>query len=78
MSSNSLPNNSSLPGEHFEVRQTSSSDDYHPDPSKSIPLSPARQALMDDIIALYSYQPRRSTGQVSRTSSSRTTCIRSW
>ncbi|KAI0654016.1 hypothetical protein C8Q70DRAFT_926697 [Cubamyces menziesii] len=59
MSSSSLPNNSSLPGEHFEVRQTSSTDDYHPDPSKSLPLSSARQALMDDIIALYSCQPTR-------------------
>lgn len=48
---------SSLPGEHFEVRQTSSTDDWHPDPSKSLPLSPARQALIDDIIALYSCQP---------------------
>ena len=59
MSSSSLPNNSSLPGEHFEVRQTSSTDDYHPDPSKSLPLSSARQALMDDIIALYSCHPTR-------------------
>lgn len=45
------------PGENFEVRQTSSTEDWHPDPSKSIPLSPARQALIDDIIALYSCQP---------------------
>lgn len=29
----------------------------HPDPSKSIPLSAARQALVDDIIALYSCEP---------------------
>lgn len=50
-------NDSNTPGEHFEVRQTSSSEDYHPDPSKSIPLSPARQALIDDIIALYSCKP---------------------
>ncbi|KAI0349960.1 hypothetical protein OH77DRAFT_1414048 [Trametes cingulata] len=57
--SSSLPNDSSLPGEHFEVRQTASTDDYHPDPSKSIPLSPARQALLDDILALYSCQPTR-------------------
>jgi hypothetical protein len=48
---------SSTPGEQFEVRQTSSSDDYTPDPSKSLPLSPARQALSDDIIALYSCKP---------------------
>ncbi|RDX41395.1 hypothetical protein OH76DRAFT_1333861, partial [Lentinus brumalis] len=48
---------SSLSGEHFEVRQTSATDDYKPDPSKSIKLSPARQTLLDDIIALYSCQP---------------------
>ncbi|KAK4505116.1 hypothetical protein PRZ48_003079 [Zasmidium cellare] len=45
------------PGEQFEPRQTSSSEDWHPDPSKSLPLSPARQALVDDIIALYSCEP---------------------
>ncbi|MCJ1340618.1 hypothetical protein MMC09_005914 [Bachmanniomyces sp. S44760] len=48
---------SSLPGEHFEARQTAKSDDYTPDPSKSLPLSPARQALVDDILALYSCEP---------------------
>lgn len=48
---------SSTPGEQFEVRQTSSSEDYTPDPSKSLPLSPNRQSLIDDIIALYSCQP---------------------
>jgi hypothetical protein len=48
---------STAPGEQFEVRQTSTSEDYTPDPSKSIKLSPARQALVDDIIALYSCQP---------------------
>jgi len=48
---------SSTPGEQFEVRQTSSSEDYTPDPSKSLPLSPARQSLLDDIIALYSCEP---------------------
>jgi len=52
-----FPHTSSTPGEHFEVRQTAPSDDYKPDPSKSLPLSPARQALMDDIIALYSCEP---------------------
>lgn len=54
-----LPTDASLPGEHFEVRQTSASDDYHPDPAKSLPLSPARQALLDDILALYSCEPTR-------------------
>ncbi|WQF79225.1 hypothetical protein CDEST_04239 [Colletotrichum destructivum] len=48
---------SATPGEEFEVRQTSASEDYHPDPSKSLPLSPARQKLIDDIIALYSMKP---------------------
>ncbi|KAF4972754.1 hypothetical protein FZEAL_9536 [Fusarium zealandicum] len=45
------------PGEKYEIRQTSKSEDYHPNPSKSLPLSPARQELIDDIIALYSCQP---------------------
>ena len=45
------------PGEQYEPRQTAPSDDYTPDPSKSIKLSPARQALVDDIIALYSCEP---------------------
>ena len=54
-----LPNDSSLPGENFEVRQTATSEDMHPDPSKSIPLPPARQRLLDDIIALYSCEPTR-------------------
>ena len=48
---------SSVPGESFEARQTAPSDDYKPDPSKSLPLSPARQSLVDDVIALYSCQP---------------------
>ncbi|TFL02918.1 hypothetical protein BDV98DRAFT_408438 [Pterulicium gracile] len=47
----------STPGEQFEPRQTSESEDWHPDPSKSLPLSPARQRLVDDIIALYSCYP---------------------
>ncbi|EJF57597.1 hypothetical protein DICSQDRAFT_157292 [Dichomitus squalens LYAD-421 SS1] len=55
----SLPTDAALPGEHFEVRQSAPDDDYKPDPSKSIKLSPARQALVDDILALYSCQPTR-------------------
>lgn len=47
----------SLPGEYFEVRQTHPTGDYKPDPSKSLPLSPARQSLLDDIIALYEMKP---------------------
>ncbi len=52
-----MPNDSSLPGENFEPRQNSKTDDWTPNPSKSLPLNPARQALVDDIIALYSCQP---------------------
>ncbi|KAL9628438.1 MAG: hypothetical protein Q9164_007277 [Protoblastenia rupestris] len=48
---------SSAPGENFEIRQTHPSEDYTPDPSKSLPLSPARQRLVDDILALYSCEP---------------------
>ncbi len=47
----------SAPGEQFEVRQTSATEDWQPDPSKSLPLDKARQALVDDIIALYSCEP---------------------
>lgn len=47
----------SAPGENYEPRQTHPSEDYTPDPSKSLPLSPARQALLDDIIALYNCEP---------------------
>jgi len=46
-----------VPGEEFEVRQTHPTGDYTPDVSKSFPLSPARKALVDDIIALYSCEP---------------------
>jgi hypothetical protein len=50
-------NTGATPGEAFEVRQTSTTADYKPDPSKSLKLNPARQALIDDIIALYSCKP---------------------
>lgn len=52
-----LPKDSAVPGEQFEVRQTHPVEDYTPDPSKSLKLSPARQRLVDDIIALYSCEP---------------------
>lgn len=52
-----FPTDPSLPGEHFEVRQTHPTGDYKPDPAKSIPVSAARQALLDDIIALYEMRP---------------------
>lgn len=48
---------SAAPGESLEPRQTSSTGDYKPDPSRSLPLSPQRQALVDDVIALYSCRP---------------------
>ena len=57
-SSTNFPTNTgSTPGESFEVRQTHSTGDYKPDPSKSLPLNAARQSLIDDIRALYSCQP---------------------
>lgn len=55
MESASLP--ASAPGENYEPRQTHPSEDYTPDPSKSLPLSMERQALVDDIIDLYSCKP---------------------
>ncbi|KAI9831034.1 MAG: hypothetical protein M1819_005272 [Sarea resinae] len=48
---------STNPGEAFEPRQTSTSEDYTPNSKESLPLSPARQRLVDDIIALYSCEP---------------------
>ncbi len=52
-----FPQDASLPGEHFEARQTHPTGDYTPDPSKSLPLSPARKALVEDILALYEMKP---------------------
>jgi hypothetical protein len=37
--------------------ETSAPADWHPNPSRSLPLSKARQALVDDIIELYSCHP---------------------
>ncbi|KAG6038065.1 hypothetical protein E4U41_004599 [Claviceps citrina] len=36
---------------------SSSSSDFTPNPSASLPLPPPRQALLDDILALYSCKP---------------------
>jgi len=47
----------SAPGENYEPRQTHPTDDYKPDPSKSLPLSKPRQELVDDICELYSCRP---------------------
>ncbi|WWC64653.1 uncharacterized protein I303_107264 [Kwoniella dejecticola CBS 10117] len=48
---------SGVTGESVEPRQTLPTEDMEPDPSKSIPLPPNRQKLIDDVIALYSCQP---------------------
>ncbi|KAG7284018.1 hypothetical protein NEMBOFW57_010376 [Staphylotrichum longicolle] len=48
-----FPSDPNLPGKHFEPRQTDPTGDHTPNPSKSLPLSPARKALVDDIISLY-------------------------
>ena len=48
-----FPVDPKLPGKFFEPRQTFTTGDYTPNPSKSLPLSPARRALVDDIISLY-------------------------
>jgi hypothetical protein len=47
-----FPNTSDAPGEQFEPRQTATSEDYEPNPTKSIKLSPARQRLVDDVCSL--------------------------
>lgn len=52
-----FPTDASLPGEEFEPRQIHPTGDYTPDPSKSLPTSPQRQALLDDIVALYECKP---------------------
>ncbi len=52
-----MSTSTTAPGAQFEHRQTYDSSDFTPDPSKSLPLSPARQALVDDILALYSCRP---------------------
>ncbi|KAF2678084.1 hypothetical protein K458DRAFT_446675 [Lentithecium fluviatile CBS 122367] len=43
-----FPKISDAPGEQFELRKTDTSEDCTPDPSKSLKLSPGRQALVDD------------------------------
>ncbi|KAK4125066.1 hypothetical protein N657DRAFT_643869 [Parathielavia appendiculata] len=48
-----FPTDPKLPGKFFEPRQNDPTGDYTPNPSKSFPLSPARKALVDDIISLY-------------------------
>ena len=48
-----FPRDPKLPGKYFEPRQSDPTGDHTPNPSKSLPLSPARRALVDDIISLY-------------------------
>ncbi|KAJ6786478.1 hypothetical protein PWT90_06516 [Aphanocladium album] len=57
MTTTAAATNNNAPGEQFEHRQKYDTSDFTPDRSKSLPLSPARQALVDDIIGLYSCQP---------------------
>ncbi|KAK5658412.1 hypothetical protein OQA88_2389 [Cercophora sp. LCS_1] len=59
-----FPTDPSLPGEHFEIRQTHPTGDHKPNPAKSPPLSPQRKALIDDIINLYEMKP--TIGRVKR------------
>jgi hypothetical protein len=54
---NSPKDTTGTPGKGFEVHQTHPTGGYKPDPAKSIKLSRARQALIDDVIALYSCDP---------------------
>ena len=44
-----MPKDGNAPGEQFEPRQTATSEDYTPDPSKSIKLDGPRQALVEDV-----------------------------
>lgn len=48
-----FPVDPKLPGKSFEPRQASTTGDYTPNPSKSLPLSPTRRALVNDNISLY-------------------------
>jgi hypothetical protein len=48
-----FPTDPKLPGKCFEPRQSDPTGDYTPNPSKSLPLSPTRKALLDDMISLY-------------------------
>ena len=48
-SASGFPETSDAPGEEIEPRQTATSEDYTPDPSKSLQPSPARQRLVDDV-----------------------------
>ncbi|EGX96359.1 hypothetical protein CCM_01015 [Cordyceps militaris CM01] len=55
--STSAAGSSIAPGAQFEHRQNFSSSDFTPNPSVSLQLSPTRQGLVDDILALYDCRP---------------------
>lgn len=55
-SASGFPKTSDAPGEQFEPRQTATSEDYTPDPSKSLQLNPARQRLVDDVGIVFAAQ----------------------
>ena len=48
---------SGVTGESVEPRQILQDEERAPDPSKSIPLPPNRQRLVDDVMALYACEP---------------------
>jgi hypothetical protein len=52
-----MSTSTTAPGEQFEPRQTFDTSDFTPNKDKSLPLSPQRQSLLDDILALYSCHP---------------------
>lgn len=58
-SSTGFPKLADAPGEQFEPRQTATSEDYTPDPSKSIKLNGPRQALVDDVRPEYPRSARK-------------------
>ena len=51
MSNENFPKTADVLGEQFEPRQTAMSDDFTPNPAKSIKLNPPRQRLVDDVYA---------------------------
>ncbi|KAF2749514.1 hypothetical protein M011DRAFT_398392 [Sporormia fimetaria CBS 119925] len=52
-----MPTTSDAPAEDFEPRQTFAHADFEPHPERSLELDARRQALVDDILALYSCDP---------------------
>jgi hypothetical protein len=48
---------SSFPSPSHKKSSRIHNSDWHPEPTKSLPLNAARQALVNDILALYSCEP---------------------